>query len=239
MCDTCGCEGSPRRNLLFVDEIEVPLPLLAANDAAAARTRARLASAGVLCVNVLGTPGAGKTALLEATLRRLPGKAAIVVADLATENDARRLERAGAPVVAVETGTTCHLSAPLLEKALARLPLEGLDTLFVENVGNLVCPALFDLGEAAKVVLVSVTEGDDKPQKYPVIIQRASLLVLHKVDLLPHVDFSLANAATHARAVNPDIGVIAASARTGEGLELWIDWIARLRAERLAGAAAP
>jgi hydrogenase nickel incorporation protein HypB len=231
MCDTCGCDrdGSSEARAI---ELELPIPILAANAAAARRIRARLARAGVLALNVLGTPGAGKTALLEATLARLAAegtRAAVIVADLATENDARRLRGKGAPVIALETGTTCHVTAAMVEKALDRLPLDSIDVLFIENVGNLVCPALFDLGEAAKVVLTSVTEGEDKPEKYPVMFQHAALMIVNKVDLLPHVDFDLARTAELARRVHPEIEVLTVSARTGEGVQRWLEWISLRR----------
>jgi len=251
VCRTCGCEarGAPfvaprEKGPIVVDVIEVPAPILEENEAAAARIRARLREAGVLAVNILGTPGGGKTALLEATLPRLAGRAAVVVADLATDNDARRIRRAGGvEVIPVETGTTCHLSAPMLERAIARVPLGEIDTLFVENVGNLVCPALFDVGEAAKVVILSVTEGDDKPEKYPVMFQHASLFIVNKMDMLPHCDFDVARAAAFARRVHPEIEVLTTSARKGEGIDAWLAWLERLR-ERIvprkaAGAGAP
>jgi len=205
-----------------------PTPIMQANDAVAARIRERLTKARVVAVNVVGTPGAGKTALLEATLSRIEGRfrAGVVVGDLATDNDARRLARPSVPVIPIETGTGCHLTAPMIEKALTRLPVEGLDLLFVENVGNLVCPALFDVGEDVKVALVSVTEGTDKPEKYPVIIQNAALLLFTKVDLLPHVDFDMARASELARRIHPEIEILPLSSRTGEGMDAWIEWLA-------------
>lgn len=238
MCDTCGCGPTPGHAHEHPDRHGLPAPILAANDAVAQRMRARFARAGVLALNIVGTPGSGKTALLEATLERLPARglrAAVVVADLATENDARRLARSGAPVVALETGTTCHLTAPMLERALDRVPVEKIDVLFVENVGNLVCPALFDLGEAAKVALVSVTEGTDKPEKYPVMFQAASLAVLSKTDLLPFVEFDVLRAAALARRVHPGIEVLALSAKSGRGVEPWLDWIVQRREPARAG----
>lgn len=230
MCDTCGC--GPDHGHAPLIRLDLPVPLLSRNDAVAARIRARLSRAGVTAINVLGTPGAGKTALLEATLARLPGdvRAAVIVADLATDNDARRLRRGGVPVVALETGTTCHLPAALLEPALERLPLDELELLFVENVGNLVCPALFDLGEAARVALVSVTEGSDKPEKYPVMFQQADAFVLSKTDLLPHVEFDLAAATRCALRLNPALSVFPLSSRSGEGVEAWLGWIESRRA---------
>ena len=249
MCRTCGCDNDQEYEHehehdhapLSVPFVELPVPILEKNDAAAARNRERFARAGVLALNVVGTPGAGKTALVGATIDRLRDlglEVGAVVADLATENDARRLERPGVPVIGLETGTTCHLTAPLLERALGRIPLDRLDVLFIENVGNLVCPALFDLGEAAKVALVSVTEGDDKPEKYPVMFRNAALFAITKIDLLPYVDFDLEAAAAFARRVNPEIDIVALSARTGEGVEPWLDWIQALRRATSAGATA-
>jgi hydrogenase nickel incorporation protein HypB len=230
VCDSCGCE----RN-----EVEVPIPILEANDVAACRIRTRLARAGVAAVNVLGTPGSGKTAILERTLDDIEWRAAVIVGDLATDNDARRLRRGGTPAIPIETGTGCHLTALQVEKALAKIDLDAIDFLFIENVGNLVCPALFDLGERAKVVVTSVTEGTDKPEKYPVIVREARLLVVNKLDLLPYVDFDVARAIEHARRVNPAIDVVRLSARTGDGFDVWIAWLERERnAARPALAAA-
>jgi hydrogenase nickel incorporation protein HypB len=257
MCRTCGCDGGAGEHEPgghghghgHGDEvrgsgdgnlgIDVPVSILGANDAAARRNRERFAGAGVLAINVVGSPGAGKTALIEATLDNLPPdvRAGVIVADLATDNDARRLRRPGVPVLALETGTRCHLSAIDLEHALARFPLAGLSVLFIENVGNLVCPALFDLGEAEKVALVSVTEGTDKPEKYPVMVRHASLLLLTKLDLLPYVDFDLDAAAYLARRVHPEIDVIAVTSRTREGVEPWLRWIETRLAAASAGAA--
>ncbi len=230
MCRTCGCnDPHHHHDHVHAPEAGLPVPILQANDAAAARVRGRIARAGVVALNVVGAPGAGKTALLETTIARLPRdvRAGVIVADLATDNDARRLRRDGVPVLAIETGTGCHLTAPQLERELERFPLAEVDLLFVENVGNLVCPALFDLGEEAKVLLVSTAEGTDKPEKYPVIVRHSSLLLFTKLDLLPHVDFDVALATTLARRVHPEIEVLSLSARTGEGLGSWIDWIGR------------
>lgn len=263
MCRTCGCgprdepehqhdgghdhdheepapaPGGPIHDHVHEPAIVLPTPILEANDTAAARIRRRLAASGVLAINVLGAPGAGKTALLERTLDGLPWgtRAGVVVADLATHNDARRLRRPGVPVVPVETGTACHLSAPVLERALERIAVDALDVLFIENVGNLVCPALFDIGEAARVVLLSVTEGSDKPEKYPVMFQQADLLLVTKMDLLAHVDFDLVAALSLARRVRPEVKVLTFSSRTGEGLVPWLEWIDRRRAEARASAA--
>jgi hydrogenase nickel incorporation protein HypB len=259
MCDSCGCgetdhhdhdhdhdhddhdhHHGPHDHVHGAREsIElVPTSILKANDEVAARVRSRLSKAGILAVNLIGTPGAGKTALLEATIPRLPEslRAAVVVGDLATENDARRLKKLGVRATAIETGTGCHLNAPMVERALDQVPLSEIDLLFIENVGNLVCPSLFDLGEAAKVALISVTEGTDKPEKYPVIVQRSSLLIITKTDLLPYVDFDLAESSNLARRVHPEIEIMSLSARAGTGLEPWLSWLMRHHQEMRATA---
>jgi len=244
MCETCGCSGDKRGSHDnhgdghdhphphphpgdHKTSLELPTSILKANEEVAARTRLRLSERGILAVNVVGTPGAGKTALLESTLTKLPDglRAGIIVGDLATENDARRLTRPGVPVVPIETGTGCHLTAFMIERALDQLPLDEINLLFVENVGNLVCPALFDLGEASKIALISVTEGTDKPEKYPVIVQHATLLLITKTDLLPHVDFDVEKACSLARRVHPEIEIMTLSARSGAGMDLWLSWL--------------
>lgn len=210
--------------------------VLAKNDALAARNRAWFAGRETLALNLVSSPGAGKTSLLERTIRDVGEELAISVVegDQATSNDGARIRAAGAPVVQLNTGTGCHLEADMVAKALGELapPLGGV--VMIENVGNLVCPALFDLGERAKVAILSVAEGDDKPEKYPHMFRAARLLVLSKIDLLPHVDFDVDRAAAHARAVNPSITVLRLSVRTGEGLAGWYDW---LRAQRVASRA--
>src|SRR5512145_343452 len=178
MCDTCGCGDRERV------AVEVHERILAGNDAAARHNREHFEEHGVLAINLMGSPGAGKTSLLEATARRLAGRRLGAVAgDLETHNDAERLREAGIPSTPITTGSACHLDAKMVHHALHDLPLRGLDLLFVENVGNLVCPAIYDLGEAESVVALSVTEGEDKPLKYPVMFRKASLVVVTKTDL--------------------------------------------------------
>ncbi len=209
----------------------VELDILAKNDGYAEANRVRFAGLGVLALNLVSSPGAGKTSLLTATAAALDGRMsmAVIEGDQATENDAARIRAAGVPAVQINTGRVCHLDAHMIGHAMDGLTLGAGDVLFIENVGNLVCPATFDLGEHAKVAVLSVTEGDDKPAKYPDMFMAADLMVLNKIDLLPHVDFDVARCIAHARALNPDIEVLELSARTGEGMAGWVDWLARTR----------
>jgi len=235
MCQDCGC-GDPE-----IVPIEIHDRILAGNDRTAAHNREHLGAHGVLAVNVMGSPGAGKTALLEATARRLgPGcRLAALAGDLATERDAQRLAAAGIPARAITTGSACHLDARLVHEALHDVPLHGLDYLFIENVGNLVCPAVYDLGQAANVVVLSVTEGEDKPLKYPFMFQKADLVVLSKVDLLPHLPEVSVGAIRDALArVMPEPLLLPVAARTGLGIDAWADWLERRRAMLFAQAPA-
>ena len=212
---------------------QVPLErkVLSENDRIAADLRRRFAAQGVLCLNLISSPGSGKTTLLERTLQALPAGArvAVLTGDIQTENDAARLRRFGFPVRQITTGGTCHLDARMIESALAEWRPEPFDLLFIENVGNLVCPASYDLGEAAKVVVLSVTEGEDKPLKYPAIFLKSQLLVLSKIDLLPYVPFNIAAAEDNARRIHPEIGVVRLSCLTGAGLSAWLEWIEERR----------
>jgi hydrogenase nickel incorporation protein HypB len=229
MCEDCGC-GDP--NLVAV---EVHESLLAGNDRTARHNREHFAERGLLAINLMGSPGSGKTALLEATARARRGFAlAAMSGDLATDNDARRLEAAGIRARSITTGSACHLDAGMVHKALHHLPLDGLDILAVENVGNLVCPAVYDLGQHFNVVALAVTEGEDKPLKYPVMFRKADLVVLTKIDLLPHLDFDLEALTEALVQTMPEPHVIPVSARTGEGIERWLDWLEA----RCAGVAA-
>lgn len=207
--------------------IELETRILAKNDGLAAKNRAWFVGREILALNLVSSPGAGKTTLLERTIRDLGGKLTIGVleGDQATDLDRDRIRKAGAPAVQLNTGTGCHLEADMVKRGLDELhPAVG-SLVLIENVGNLVCPAMFDLGERAKVALLSVTEGEDKPLKYPHMFRAASLLILNKIDLLPHVDFSVEHASKHAREVNPAIEVLALSARSGEGLHSWYNWL--------------
>jgi hydrogenase nickel incorporation protein HypB len=206
--------------------------ILRENDRLAAELRAGFERRGLLCLNFISAPGSGKTALLERTLTELPPgtRVAVLTGDIQTDNDARRLARAGYPVKQISTGGICHLDASMVTRALADWDLDGIELLFIENVGNLVCPTSFDLGEHAKIVLLSVTEGEDKPEKYPGIYRRAELMLITKIDLLPHVDFDMARAQALARHVHPGIDQILVSSRTGEGMDQWQAWLAARRA---------
>jgi hydrogenase nickel incorporation protein HypB len=205
--------------------------VLGENDRLAADLRQRYRDENILCVNVISSPGSGKTALLERTLASFvqTRPVAVLTGDLQTDNDARRLARFGFPVRQIVTGGTCHLDARMVDRHLNELGFHGPGLLLVENVGNLVCPSSYDLGEAAKIVLLSVTEGEDKPLKYPGIFHRASLMILTKTDLLPHVEFSPELAFENARKVHPDMEYIALSSRTGDGFDKWIHWLNALQ----------
>ena len=210
--------------------LEVHHHLLAENDRHAAGIRELLTSHGVFCVNVMSSPGAGKTALLEVTLARLATeyRIAVIEGDIETNADAERLHPFGVPVVQINTGPfggDCHLAAPLVATALERLDLHDLDLVIVENVGNLVCPAEFDIGEDRKVVLLSVTEGEDKPLKYPLMFHESALAVVTKTDLLPHLDLDLDLLRANLRRANPEAPVLLVSAKTGEGVTQWLDWL--------------
>ncbi len=205
--------------------------VLSENDRLAAELRRRFHDENILCVNLISSPGSGKTMLLEKTLAAFPKDAAVAVltGDIQTDNDAKRLARYGFPVRQIVTGGTCHLDARMIERHLNEIGFRGPGILFIENVGNLVCPSSYDLGEAAKIVLLSVTEGEDKPLKYPGIFHRASLMLLTKTDLLPHVEFDPALAHENARKIHPEIEYIALSARTGENFSRWLNWLDVLR----------
>jgi hydrogenase nickel incorporation protein HypB len=215
------------------ERVEVRQSVLKENDRIAAGLRGEFERRGILCLNLISSPGAGKTSILEGTLqafRDAGRRAAVLTGDIQTERDADRLRRYGFPALQITTGGTCHLDASMVSRALSEVPLEGLDVLFVENVGNLVCPASYDLGEELKVVVLSVAEGDDKPLKYPGIFRRARLMLLHKIDLLPYTRFDPAAATADARRVNPEIEVVETSCLGEPGLNGWVDWVnARLQ----------
>ncbi|MGC2225040.1 MAG: hydrogenase nickel incorporation protein HypB [Methylocella sp.] len=218
--------------------VELDMRILAKNDALAAKNRAWFAGREILALNLVSSPGAGKTTLLERTIRDLRQELRLFVVegDQATSNDGERILAAGAPVIQVNTGAGCHLDADMVARGLAQLRPETGSVVMIENVGNLICPALFDLGERAKIVVLSVTEGEDKPLKYPHIFRAANLVILNKRDLLPHLDFDVARVIANVREVNPDIIVLKVSARSGEGLDAWYDWI-RQEASRMRDAA--
>ncbi len=203
--------------------------VLAKNDQLAERNRAFFQGRRLFVVNLMSSPGAGKTTLLEATLRGLEGDAAVLEGDQETAHDAARIRETGAPAVQINTGTGCHLEADMVWHGLERLDPPSGGTLFIENVGNLVCPALFDLGEDVRVVLFSTTEGEDKPLKYPHMFRRADLVLFTKTDLLPHLDFDAARAREAVAHIAPDAEILALSARTGEGMDGWLAWLAARR----------
>ncbi len=227
MCEDCGC-GDPE-----VVPIEVQKRILGNNDRVAQHNREHFFKQGVLALNLMGSPGSGKTALLEATARTAGPRLRIgaVSGDLATDHDGERLRKAGIPALTITTGTACHLDARLVHDALHDFPLEGVDVFFIENVGNLVCPAIYDLGQAANVVALSVTEGEDKPLKYPAMFRAADLVLLTKIDLLPALPEVRIEAFAEALArVNPAPRILPISARTMEGMAEWLSWLAALRA---------
>jgi hydrogenase nickel incorporation protein HypB len=222
MCDSCGCGDT---NLV---PVEVQQRILSDNERTATHNRHHFAERELLAINVMGSPGAGKTAVLEATAHALNGERLIgaLAGDLATDNDARRLAAAGIRAESITTGSACHLDAAMVHHALHGLPWQDLDYLFIENVGNLVCPAVYDLGQAANVVVLAVTEGEDKPIKYPVMFHKADLVLISKIDLLPHLpEISVERIVDSLRQVMPEPKYIAVSARTGQGIQEWIEWL--------------
>ena len=235
MCNTCGCNVTPGNAQLAQQQdsngesaLTLLENLLSANDRSAAHNRAHFDEHGVLAVNLMSSPGAGKTALLEATIDALKHefRLAVIEGDLETENDAARIRQHGVPAHQITTGSACHLDAHMVHTALQHVPLAALDILFIENVGNLVCPASFDLGQHRNVVLLSVTEGDDKPAKYPVMFRAADLLLLTKTDLLPVLDdFSLERAESFLRALANPAPILRLSARKDLGLDGWLNWL--------------
>jgi hydrogenase nickel incorporation protein HypB len=211
------------------------------NARVAAELRDRFCEHRVLVVNLISSPGSGKTTLLEKTLEAFPAgsRVAVLTGDLQTENDANRLKRYGYPVKQITTGGTCHLDARMIEKHIADWNLDKLDLLIIENVGNLVCPSSYDLGEAAKIVLLSVTEGEDKPLKYPSIFFKSELMVLTKTDLLPYVPFDAALAIENARRVHPEMEVVKVASLAGDGVREWMTWLEERRQRFLAGLPQP
>jgi hydrogenase nickel incorporation protein HypB len=245
MCGICGC-GEPDVRHQHDDHhhdhhhvetagasrlIRVEADILAHNDAHAAANRGAFERDGILVLNLVSSPGAGKTALLERSLRDLKDhlELSVIEGDQQTDLDATRIRETGVRALQVNTGKGCHLDAVMIEHAYERLAPPPGGVLFVENVGNLVCPAGFDLGEAHKVILASVTEGEDKPLKYPNMFAAASLMLVTKTDLLPHLDFDVDALIANAKRINPDLRVVSVSVRTGEGLAAWYDWIEEMR----------
>ena len=263
MCSTCGCEpgefrmgdatgeharqhaaGTPHAHghePAAARILQVEQDILARNDGYAARNRDVLGERGIFALNLVSSPGAGKTALLVRTIRALGDaqRICVIEGDQQTSHDAERIRASGARAIQINTGKGCHLDAHMVGHALERLDPPRDSILMIENVGNLVCPAAFDLGEAHKVVVLSVTEGEDKPLKYPDMFRRAALMLLNKIDLLPYLEFDLEHCIANARRTNPDIGVICVSATSGTGMPQWLTWLEHgaLAARGDAGAA--
>ncbi len=242
MCDSCHCDDDAASHVTIRRpghdhpdhdqaakgrKIMVEVDVLAKNSAAADGNRDLFAQQQILALNLVSSPGSGKTSILERTLRDLAAELtmSVIEGDQQTMRDAERIHATGAAVVQVNTGTGCHLDAEMIHRALPQLRPQPHSLLFIENVGNLVCPALFDLGEAAKVAIISVTEGEDKPQKYPHMFRAASICLINKIDLLPYLDFDLALCRTLALQVNPDLLLFEVSAKSGEGLAAWYHWL--------------
>ena len=207
--------------------IEISKDILSENNITAERNRGFFAEEDILCLNIVSAPGSGKTSILEKTIYERSKERALFVieGDQQSMNDAERINKTGVPVVQINTGAGCHLDARMVESAIKRFELTNNSVLFVENVGNLVCPALFDLGETRRVVVMSVTEGDDKPEKYPYMFASSHLCIINKTDLLPYVDFNVEKATESARRNNPGLEIIPMSAKTGEGMQQWYEWI--------------
>jgi hydrogenase nickel incorporation protein HypB len=207
-------------------KIQVLNNILEMNDSYAAENRRIFEANNAFAVNMMSSPGSGKTTLLERTLERLdPSRVAIIEGDMQTTKDAERLERFGCQIVQISTGNACHLDGKMIHDALADLDLSDVRLLVIENVGNLVCPAEFRVGEDAKIVVLSVTEGEDKPLKYPLMFREATVCIFNKIDLLPHLDFSLEEARENARQINPQLHFLSISCKTGEGLDEWTNWL--------------
>jgi len=247
MCTTCGCGPSelldhdhghdghhdhqhhdhdgPKSGKRSVIAIEADI--LAKNNRLASFNRALFKTKGIFVLNLVSSPGSGKTSLLERTLRDMAEKLrfAVIEGDQQTDNDAQRIAATGVPVCQINTGACCHLDAHQVMHGTDSFNLDSLDILMIENVGNLVCPAAFDLGEHHKVAVLSVTEGEDKPLKYPQMFHRSTVMLLNKTDLLPHLDFDLEKCKNYARRVNPAITIFEVSARSGEGMEAWYQWL--------------
>jgi hydrogenase nickel incorporation protein HypB len=234
MCDSCGCGDAD------LVPVAVHERILANNDRAARHNREHFHDHEVTAINLMGSPGSGKTAILEATARAFGGaaKLGVLVGDLATDNDARRVRAAGIAAEAITTGSACHLDAEMVHKGLHHLPWRDLDYLFIENVGNLVCPAVYDLGQDVNVVALSITEGEDKPLKYPTIFRKADLVLLTKLDLLPALPgIDIGQITENLAMVMPRPAVIQVAAPTGQGIDQWVRWlrgVGRARSARCA-----
>ncbi|RLJ70786.1 hydrogenase nickel incorporation protein HypB [Hydrogenivirga caldilitoris] len=248
MCRDCGCSITEHNHehehghhhhhnpeLGDKKTIEVLIKILDANDRQAQSNREHFEEHGILAINLMSSPGAGKTTLLERTIELLKDelRIGVIEGDLETNRDAERIRAKGVPAYQITTGQACHLDAFMVHEGIHHLPLEELDVVFIENVGNLVCPASYDVGAHVNVVLLSTTEGDDKPEKYPVMFRSAELMLITKIDLLPYMDFDVERAVASARRVNPKLDIIKVSSKTGEGFDLWLDFIRSKRRLRV------
>jgi hydrogenase nickel incorporation protein HypB len=211
-------------------KVKVITRILEANDRIAAENRKLFNDAGVYVINLMSAPGAGKTSLVEQTIRELSIKlrTGVIEGDIAGTDDAQRIESLGIPVVQINTGGACHLDANMINEAIADLPLKDIDLLIIENVGNLVCPAEFKVGEDMKVMILSITEGDDKPLKYPLMFQESSALILNKIDLLPYTDADIEKIKRNSLSLNPSLKIFEVSCKTGEGITVWTEWLQSL-----------
>jgi hydrogenase nickel incorporation protein HypB len=218
-------------------KVDVRQKILSENDKIAAENRRLFAKAGVLVVNMISSPGSGKTTLLEGTLDRLPDgvRALVIEGDVSTDRDIERVRARGADGIQINTAGGCHLSAKMIAEVLPGLDVAAADVVFIENVGNLICPSTYDLGEDAKIVLLATTEGDDKPMKYPAIFHEATLAILNKIDLLPHLSYDIAKVEREIEVLNSDCEIMKVSALKGDGMEAWIDWMSRRLSEKRAG----
>jgi len=239
MCDTCGCgERTGEVQVTLPTRIPVVEKILNANDAAAEENRDHLRAHGITAINIMASPGAGKTQLLLATIEALKDRVrlGVIEGDTASQIDAERVATTGVPVVQINTGGGCHLDAPMVHRALHALPLDEIELLFIENVGNLICPVAFDLGQDYRVALLSVPEGDDKPYKYPAIFEAVDLVIITKIDLLPYLDFDVSRFEALVRALNPRAPILKLSAKTGEGVASWLAWLEARRGHPQEGS---
>ena len=235
MCDTCGCGEHDHTHAHPHDhdhhdqkkKVDLNIDIMAANNMEAARNRGFFAGRKIFCINMVSSPGSGKTTILEKTISKLiPGcRVYVIEGDQQTSIDSERIRKAGAPASQINTGNGCHLDATMIGKALREIDPDPRSVLFIENVGNLVCPAMFDLGEDKRVLVTSVTEGEDKPLKYPLMFETSHLCLINKTDLTPYVDFRSEDFIRNAHSINRELQIIEVSAKTGEGLGFWLEWI--------------
>lgn len=225
MCDHCGCNTKLKPLKKVV--LDLNINIKAKNDYFAEKNRETFANSNLFAINLISSPGTGKTTLLETTLKALKKKFkfAVIEGDLQTDNDKKRIEKQKVPVRQINTDSACHLDAQMIQNELTHFDLKALDLLFIENVGNLVCPASFDLGENTKVALLSVTEGDDKPEKYPILFHEASVALITKIDLAKHTNFSIKKCRAHLKRINPKIEIIEISATKDKGMNKWYKWL--------------